>query len=215
MLIHDRFVFIHLQKTAGTFLADALRRELPAGSLVRGAKGILHPGWDEIPDEARDRPVLAYVRNPWDWYVSWYHYVMSQAPGSAVYRILFGNGRNDFGTSIRNACAGLVEPGRPERVRFAGRGDDFYTTRFRDFCGAGIDSELLTVGRFESLVDDLERFLDRVGVSLSAEAIARIRTGKPLKVTAHQPYREYYDDDLRDLVGDSCRTLVERFDYAF
>lgn len=215
MLIHDRFVFIHLQKTAGTFLADALRREMPPGSLVRGAPGLLHPGWDDIPDEARDRPVLAYVRNPWDWYVSWYHFIMSQASGSIVYRVLLGNGHNDFATSIRNACSGLVEAGRPETLHFIGRGDDYYTTHVREFYGAGIDSELLTIGRYESLVEDLVRFLENVGAPLNADSIDRIKAGKPLKVTEHPPYRECYDDELRDLVGASCRMLIERFGYNF
>ncbi len=215
MLIHDRFIFIHLQKTAGTFLANSLRREMPAGSLVRGLPEKLHPGWDDIPDEARDRPVLMYVRNPWDWYVSWYHFVRSRQPGNAAFRVLFGNGKNDFATAVRNACTGMVEPGEPEVVRFIGRGDDFYTTRFRNFCGAGLSSDLLTVGRYESLVDDLEQFLVKVGAPLSTAAITRIRAGKPLKATEHRPYREYYDRELRDLVDRSCRMFIERFNYRF
>jgi hypothetical protein len=215
VLIHDRFVFIHMPKTAGSFIADALRRELPAGSLVRGKEGTLHPGWSEIPVGARGLPVLVFVRNPWDWYVSWYHFLMSQKPGSIAYRVLLGNGKNDFATSIRNACGGLVEPGRPMRVRFVSTGDDFYAASLRRFCDAGWNSALLTVGRYEFLIDDLAEFLSKAGVPLSGESIERIRMSRPLKVTAHRPYREYYDDALRDLVGRSCRSLIERFDYHF
>lgn len=215
MLIHDKFVFIHLQKTAGTFLADALRRELPAGSLTRGAKGKLHPGWDDIPVDVSDRPVLGYVRNPWDWYVSWYHFVKTHGAGGVPYRILLGNGKNDFAMSVRNACSGMVESWGIDGIRFIGRGDDFYTTCFRLFFGAGLDSERLTIGRYESLIDDLELFLSRVDVSLDASATTRIRQGERLKASEHRPYREYYDDDLRDLVGESCRSLVERFGYRF
>ena len=215
MLIHDRFVFMHLQKTAGTFVADALRSEMPDGALTRGAPGKLHPGWDDIPASARGRPVLMYVRNPWDWYVSWYHFVRSNPTDGMVYRVLFGGGRNDFATTVRNACAGLVDARRPQRLRWTGRGEDFYSARFRDFCGAGLDAQLLDIRRYESLVDDLAQFLKQAGAPLSADAVARVRGGRRLKTTAHRPYREYYDRELRELVGRSCEMIVERFGYRF
>ena len=71
------------------------------------------------------------------------------------------------------------------------------------------------MGRFESLVDDLGGFLDSAGVELPDGAIERIRSAAPLNASERGPYRDYYDDELRDLVGESCRPLIERFGYAF
>jgi hypothetical protein len=225
MLIHDRFVFIHLQKTGGSFLADALKRSFPPGSLVRGAPGTLHPGWDDIPAEARGRPVLVYVRNPWDWYVSWYHFVLRRRPDNLIFDGLLGGGANDFATTVRNACGGISAEDDPRVAELLGKGlplvdlmaegHDFYTARFLEFVGAGLDSDLLNVARYESLADDAERFLERVGVALSDETRAALRSGERINAGERGAYRDYYDDELRDLVGDACSLFVRRFGYRF
>jgi hypothetical protein len=52
-----------------------------------------------------------FVRNPWDWYVSWYHFLQElyarQAPevrnADPVYRSVLGRGRHDFATAVRLA----------------------------------------------------------------------------------------------------------------
>lgn len=208
MLIHDRFIFLHLQKTGGTYLAKALREELPKGSLRSGAPGTLHPGWDDIPPEARDRPVLFYVRNPWDWYVSYYHHLLDRQPDNGLFQIALAGGRNDFGTALRLGLRELRD--------FSPKSTDPYTARFLEFAGSGLDSERLTIGRFESIFDDLERFLQGAGVELSAESAARIRAGKPVNASSTRGnYRDYYDDELRDLVGESSRMLIERFGYRY
>lgn len=225
MLIHERFIFLHFQKTAGTYVADALMRELPAGSLTRGAPHKLHPGWRDIPPEATDKPALMFIRNPWDWYASWYHFVRAREPDNVIFRRLFANGGADFATVVSAACHRPDATGDPELARLAATGDplsrhfaaghDFYTASFLAFTADGLDSDRLTIGRFESLVDDLHGFLRRVGISLDDAAMERLRSGDPLKVTPHPPYRELYDAALCDLVGSSCRAMVDSFGYAF
>lgn len=210
MLIHERFVFLHLPKTAGTFLASSLRAEMPSNTLARGSPGKKHPGWNDIPFEARDRPVLVYVRNPWDWYVSWYHAVFpsrwgpSRSPTAGV---------NDFDTVIRAACTGLIDP--DGRQPGPGDREDFYTTRIRRFCGDGLGSDRLTVGRYESLIEDLGDFLAMAGAPLSESALARIRAGEPVNASERKPYREHYDEGLQQLVEERCQMPIERFGYRF
>jgi hypothetical protein len=115
---------------------------------------------------------------------------------------------------LRKVCSGGVDPdGHPPPA--TGRGDDFYTTRFRRFCGEGLQSDELTFGRFERLLEDLDCFLKAAGAPLSERSMARIRTAEPLNPTQRRPYREYYDGELRDLVADSCRMLIARFGYRF
>lgn len=214
MLIYDQFVFLHVPKTAGMFLTDAFGDELgpPDATFER------HSGWNEIPDWAVGRPALMYVRNPWEWYVSWYRYltesVFTAHPPDRVrrdhwVRILFGDdfeiagdelrAINDFATTVRKACGGLdlehpalleLLERRDPQARLVAAGNDFYTAELLRIAGGGFDSDLLTVGRFESLFDDLERFVERNGIALDGGA-------------------------LRDLVDRSCRALIERFGYRF
>lgn len=91
MLIARDFVFIHQPKTGGHFVREALyqigRTELnegPIGLLKR--HGILssryqsrqvepyHGTCHDIPERERGKPVVSIVRNPFDFYVSFYHF---------------------------------------------------------------------------------------------------------------------------------------------
>lgn len=211
MLIHDNFIFIHVPKTGGSFLGSALKREMPAGSLRRGAPEKKHPGWNDIPDEALGRPVLIYVRNPWDWYVSWYHAVASKHkqrhPDADVVA-----GVTDLDTLIRQACSGSLPGSQPPP---SPGHQDLYTQNILRACGDRLEADELFVGRFESLVDDLGRFLSAAGAPLGDAAIGRIRSAEPVNASEHRPYREYYDGELQELVASSCRVTIERFGYRF
>jgi hypothetical protein len=240
MVIYDRFVFLHLPKTAGIFVTEVLRDELgPPAEVLE-----THAGWDSIPSGARDRPVLMFVRNPWDWYVSWYHFwtgpwLRRQPPAEVRrdpwVRLLFGDrvevvdgdlrGVPDFAATVRTACrdlvpgnpalADLIAAGDPHAAAIA-PGDDFYSARFKQMAGAGLGTDQLTIGRFEALAEDLGRFLaEHSPVADDDGGARRIAARGSVNATDRRPYREYYDDELRALVGDSCRTLIEGFDYRF
>ena len=239
MLIYDDFVFMHTPKTAGYFVKEALIAELAAPS--EQLKG--HAGWDSIPAAAVGRPVLMYVRNPWDWYVSWYHWMiginLSRKSNAEVQenqwlRLLFGedlkiaddgpHGVNDFATMVRSACENL-DPRHPlmaEMIANGDRhaeavadGDDFYTANVKKVAGAGLGTDLLTIGRYESLFDDLAEFFTQNEIAVDDGLVPRMEARQPVNASPHRHYREYYDDELRDLVGRSCRELIEGFDYAF
>lgn len=91
MVITDRFVFVHQPKTGGTFVREALleisrrearpspRRLLERVGLLRPRHGLLeegdyHASCHDIPLPHRQKPVLSIVRNPLDYYVSFYHF---------------------------------------------------------------------------------------------------------------------------------------------
>jgi hypothetical protein len=246
MLIHDRFVFIHVPKTGGRFVSEALSHEVQGCTDPYGPQH-RHYGWDKIPAEATGRPVLAFVRNPWDWYVSWYSFAVADRPATGFHRALAErpllrrlitarsadtesstitvDDIDDFATTVGRACGGILEDSdEAELARLADEspmarllmeGHDFYTARLTVVLGPGSDSELLKIGRFESLTDDLLSFLEDVGLGLSGSTVAKIRAMEPVGASRRSHYREYYDDDLRDLVGRSCKALIDRFEYTF
>ena len=57
--------------------------------------------------------MLCFVRNPWDWYVSWYHY-LTQTHRAAratepIFKDVFDGGKSDFATAVRRVCLGQIE----------------------------------------------------------------------------------------------------------
>ncbi|MGD2111372.1 MAG: sulfotransferase family 2 domain-containing protein [Phycisphaerae bacterium] len=87
MIIADRFVFIHLPKTGGTFVTDVLHRLYKCTPDARLWRRLLKP-WarspllnikkhgtcNEIPARHRTKPIIACVRNPYDRYVSQFEF---------------------------------------------------------------------------------------------------------------------------------------------
>jgi hypothetical protein len=240
MLIHDRFIFLHVPRTGGIFLRDVLKRELPPGTVRRGPRmpsgrsgDGTHTGRLEIPEALRGRPVLAFIRNPWDWYVSIYHYVMkhSSAPipdpvDARMLAAIFGDYTYDFAEMVRTACGGgnfgFSEAEASEIMKHSSpiihllfQGYDLYTAFTLGVVGMELLDPALTMGRYESLFDDLERFFAKEEIVVADGAFSRMREANPTNASAHRPYREYYDDDLRGCVGTSCALILERFDYNF
>lgn len=71
MLITPDFVFIHMPKTGGTFIARMLQKVYGEAAVETGRK---HATCDEIPAAERGKPIVSVMRSPFDRYVSQYHY---------------------------------------------------------------------------------------------------------------------------------------------
>jgi hypothetical protein len=67
------------------------------------------------------------------------------------------------------------------------------------------------VGRFESLEADLRHALGQVGLRLEAE----LPRAKGTYRWSNAPYREYYDQDTRAIVGDWYEREIKLLGYAF
>ncbi len=220
MLVTDRFAFLHIPKTGGSFIDSVLRDNLPA-ECFREVPPSRHPhlGWDELPPAAAELPVLCFVRNPWDWYVSWYHYRiqrLSSPVRGKMFATAFGEGANSFAETVRRACTGDFEHPDERLMRAVRELDvDFYTARVLTMLGAGLEEERLTVGRFERLVEDLEGFMGAHHVPLPKGFHAKVRAHPPVRASTHGSYRSYYDPALRELVASRAHVVVERFGYAF
>lgn len=213
------------------FVRDALRRELPLGTMHEGPE--THGAYRDIPEAMRHRPALAFVRNPWDWYVSAYHFAMqpsSEPPGdpldARMVAAIFGDYENSFAEMVRNACGITPLPlsdSDLDEMREHGssivqlmlQGYDLYSACLFGLVGTELSDRGLTVGRQESLVDDLEEFFVEQEVVIADGAFARMRQATPINGSVHRHYREYYDNQLRDQVGESCSQILLNFDYRF
>jgi hypothetical protein len=69
MIATDRFVYVHLHKSGGTFVNECLLRFFPDARQIG-----YHLPRSRIPQDRLALPVLGFVRNPWSYYVSWYSF---------------------------------------------------------------------------------------------------------------------------------------------
>lgn len=216
MLITPWFSFLHMAKTGGSFVKEVLVEQY--GDQVTVG---YHDPWDRLPE--RDLPVLIFARNPWDWYVSWFHFLQDHYARTApevrdadpIYRTGFGSGTHDFATAVRIACRGQIEVPIPLLQESIARHGDFYTAAFMHMVGDGLDDPRLTLGRTEQLREDLIAFVQRTDVPKIESLIAAIRETPANNRSARGDYRRYYDVELRDLVGGSSKWMIDRFGYTF
>jgi hypothetical protein len=89
----------------------------------------------------------------------------------------------------------------------------FYSFLFDYLFDAQADRRLF--GRMESLRNDLLQLLESVGEPVTAGLRAHLAEAPPTNMSVHGDYRDYYDDEVRDLVACHDALVIERFGYRF
>jgi hypothetical protein len=220
LLITKHFVFAHVQKTGGRFIKEVCNSYLPADWIV--AEELLpHHPLRRLPKSATGLPVFGLVRNPWDWYVSWYHFTSQSfdtlTPRErASWAPVFGDNDATFREAVTAACTGVPVDGQEERWlwRLRERSRDLYTAWHRRIFDRAPRECEIVIGRFENLREDFISFLRRFDVPVDDEFIDRVRRAPPGAGSRRDRYSVYYDDELRELVA-SRNALVDEFGYVF
>ena len=204
-----QFIFVHVPKTAGLSIDGALRpyaQNLPQtwadrffGRLrLRDSYFKYHPYKRfrrhataeqirrHLPRETYETFYkFAFVRNPWDWMVSYYHYLLEKAD----------HHRHRLVRRLR---------GFEEYLEYEIRRNKAGQTQFlRDAAG-----QMLVdfVGRFESLEADFAQVCSRLGLVARLPRMNRSR---------HNDYRTYYNARTIELVARHFRAEIELFGYTF
>lgn len=222
MLITKDFVFIHLPKTGGDFIRTVYGQNMPEESIIPTdlAK---HAADHLVPAEYRDLPRFGLIRNPWAWYVSWYHYHLGsgrteehkQRVNNPVWsHVSDGGATTDFATIVTRLCTGDV-PNPRVAHRLKEKDIDVLTERYLATFKDGLTNGTITIGRTETMRDDFLAFLAAHEIEVPETLAAAIRERPKLNITKHAPYQEHYSPELRELVGHKARLIVERYGYEF
>ncbi len=202
MLLTSRFAYYHFPKTGGTFLSRILREHFEIL-----AEQEPHTTYADAPHN----PGLVFVRNPWDWYVSWF-FECQRHPEVWLYEF-FEMDKRDFRASLEKFCLSTDAPYKLGHT-MEGQDVDFLTANFVLGYGDGVESGDVSVGRYEAMQDDFLAFLERNGAEPTRELVTALK-GPPVHVSDREPYQEYYDDELRELVAYKARLVIDRFGYEF
>ena len=234
MICTSQFTFIHLHKAAGQSLSDALLNCIP-GALEIG----YHYPFEMLPVSASSLPIIGVVRNPWDWYVSWYAFNNLRGVRNPLFNIVSQGKQLGFKDTITNlihypdssetsalnkAVHKSLLPDRFSDERGSGftkqcvdkmesNTDGYYTMLVERMFG--FDSHQLLLVPFENVVEAFCVTLERLGV-VEASAVRTYLGGQALMNTSrHSHYSRYYDQELQELVRTRERRLLERFRYDF
>ena len=231
MIATDRFVFIHLHKSGGSFVNECLLRFFADARQIG-----YHLPLSLLPPELRALPVLGFVRSPWSYYVSWYAFQSQRPRPNALFRCVSDDGTLDFKASVRNLVNLGDDAPRLQRLLAAlpdhyaadgfglnlpsfalapilESGLGFYSFLFQYmYTAPGIEP---VIGRCENLRRDLLDFLGRAAAPVSDELREFVLDAPPRNASRHGDWRDYYDRELAELVAQKDAVIVDRFGYRF
>jgi hypothetical protein len=229
MIVTDRFVFLHLHKSGGSFVNEFLLRFIPAARQLG-----YHLPRLLIPAECSRLPVLGFVRNPWSYYVSWFSFQSQRPRPNALFQITSENGSLNFEGTLRNlldlgsggekldpilaALPGTYGSNGLNLPKFAlapirHSGMGFYSYLYHYLYGS--EDVNLHVERAESLRKKLLEFLEHVNERITPAMQDFILDAQESNTSAHGRYSDHYSPELRDLVAVRDRSIIERHGYTF
>jgi hypothetical protein len=230
VIVTDKFVFVHIPRTGGTFVSEIIRKFFPSAREIGH-----HLPREFLPGEFSHLPVLGTIRNPWDFYVSYYHYVRRRNAASKLVSWMSESGKLDFIGSIRNLLNLAVNNERldvliemmPEHVDYGrtqipnvnknelrsvrGTGFGYYTFRFNQMFG---NPDNVFFCRLETLRQNLVAFFEEVGAATD-ELRDYVLGSDKKNISEHLHYSSYYTSELAELVSIRERPMIERFGYVF
>ena len=207
-----KYIFVHIPKTGGTSLAQALEDRAMRDDILIGdtpkalrrkkrlkllsSRGRLwkHATLADIagvvtPEALDDMFVFTLVRNPWDRLVSYYHWLRAQTfehPTVTLSKSL------TFGAFLHH---------QEVQKSFRANPAASYT---RDVEGRQRCTQFIRLEHF-----------DADAVPLFAHLGFRFKLPHVNASSRVQDFRRYYDDDTRAIVSDICAEDVDRFGYEF
>lgn len=201
-----KFIFIHIYKVAGTSISDALKKyeALSLNSfrvyrfLSRNYPNLFpnklhrHVTARELqqilpPEIFKNYFKFAFVRNPWDWQVSLYYYMLKRKDHHQ-YDIISKMNFVEYIDWVVNTDITLQKD-----MLF-----DESNQSLVDF-----------IGKFENLEQDFQKACETIGITDTqlphVNKSPRNKTG----------YRDYYNERAKDLIGQAYKADIELFGYEF
>jgi len=236
MIVTNHFVYIHTSRTAGTFLNKLIIGHVPGARMIQ-----YHGHLRDLPEKFSHLPVIGFVRNPWDWYVSMYFdYRRKQ---QYVFQIVSNRGALDFEATVsrflklgdnsaqskrlldqlRRIAPSVISARTPPRRGNSGlrskhfanypENTGYYSWLFR-LMYESENARSIHIGRFENLREEVLRLFEQTGTPISNGITAYLAEAKALNSSPRpDSFIGGYPPELEQLVADNDRYLIDRFGY--
>ena len=197
MLISEKkkFVFIHIQKTAGTSLRkyffeniDDIRDHLRPHSPLM-----------ELEEKYMGFYKTAFVRNPFDRLVSWYFMIKSNSGKKNFLQRNVLEKAHSFSEFVL-FC---------EEIENASGWKPFKYNQIDYLTDKNGNLAMDFIGKFENLSDDLKVIANQINIKKDMLSIPHLNESK------HKYYRSYYTEETRRIIEKRFMRDLEYFKYSF
>jgi hypothetical protein len=195
-----KFLFVHIQRTGGTSISRHLLdaqvnadQFLAPHAPVLDAKKLLSADY-------HDYFTFAFVRNPWDRLVSWYHMIKTYGPGNTTnqfWAYVLANS-TCFEEFIKNCTETIVQDGSGKSIMWN------QVDYLSDSKGTIVVD---AIGRFENYARDVRGIFNRIKVPFDTLCSAN--------AVPHAHYSAYYTPELREIVATRFKKDTEHFGYRY
>jgi hypothetical protein len=238
MIVSKHFVYIHTSRTAGTFLNKLILDHVPGARMVQ-----YHGHLADLPPQFSHLPVIGFVRNPWDWYVSMFfdyrrkgQYVFKivsagclQQFDPVVTRFLkLGDNSPESKRLLNNltfAAPKVIDANTPSRRRNPGLlskhfanfpGNQGYYSWLFQLMYESNNQHQIHIGRFENLREETLRLFELTGTPITKGISYYLNAAKALNASNRPDfYFERYSGELEKLVAEKDKYLIDRFGYDY
>ncbi len=192
-----KFLFVHIQKTAGSSLRESLTAAVPdlvpfLGTHDRAARARPHL------DDWNGYFKAAFVRNPWDRLVSWYSMIREQETYTNRFWEYVRGRANSFDEFLLR-CTDTIDDHDGQKSILFNQLDYISDDR------GGILVDF--VGRFENLTQDTHTLFAHL--ALEPPVLPHVNR------SSHRHYSSFYREQTRQLVAQRHARDIETFGYTF
>jgi hypothetical protein len=214
-------ILIRVPKTASASMCSGLHyaNSITGGSVITNLK---HEGVVEVRGKTNKHYFEAYykaafVRNPWDWLVSYFSYnkgmlkqinrrrsdqrkVINEVRAETSFEeyIMLVKDMNEKLTKHGPNIKQSLHPYQPQYKYLVDENEEIIV----DF-----------IGKYEDIENDWSNLTEKIKANNSILSF-QMPLGKT-NVSNHEHYKEYYTDELREIVGSIYKKDIELFDYKF
>lgn len=219
-MINNKFIHIHIPRTGGQRVRGLINeRRKQFNFLIRNSHMTLEESLAELKKNKPGLvvPSFAFIRNPWDWYVSRYFFRIKEAGkmGPHTHIETLGNNKEGFQEHLRILNKHIREgtplpPVKGKNVPRIWR-DLTLSKFFENMTHPGVDH----ICRFENFSQELSGILIKLAPHAFKKGQIEKKTRQKYNVSKHEPYANYYNMELKQMVYRWDKDFINRFGYKF
>lgn len=198
MIVHNKFVFLHLQKCAGSFTEDFLLKAF------KGESKYVSPRHNPLKVKPKNKFVLGNIRNPWDWYVSWWA-ANKKGPGP-----FYKYAKDGFSNFVQRV---MTADDRRHDVDFKlMRSQDIGALTYRYQKVYEIHPDFIC--KVENLKSEIKQCFKEFNLPFSKKQMSWFEQSRENK-SSHKHYSTYYDSESIELIRHKDRYIIEKYGYEW